>query len=85
MHSWFIGSEPRKVSFFQWAPYISGVRTQSKSKAKDGVNGCQFQSLFIVFVCAVCKECVEISYFDFDLKSSAMVLWTDNLISDRVR
>jgi hypothetical protein len=25
-------------------------------------------------VCAVCKNCAEISYFDFDLKNKTMVL-----------
>jgi hypothetical protein len=28
------------------------------------------------------KECVEISYFDFDLKNNIVILWTENLISD---
>jgi hypothetical protein len=32
------------------------------------------------------KECVEMLYFDFDLKTNTMVLWTDhNLISDPLR
>ena len=26
----------------------------------------QFQSLSIVFACAVCTECAEILYFEFD-------------------
>jgi hypothetical protein len=30
------------------------------------------------------KECVEISYFDFDLKNNIVILWTENLISDTV-
>jgi hypothetical protein len=31
------------------------------------------------------KECSEISYFDIDLKNITMVLWADNLFSDKVR
>jgi hypothetical protein len=38
---------------------------QLKSEAKDRAIGRQFQSLSIVLPCAVCKEFVEISYFDF--------------------
>jgi hypothetical protein len=30
------------------------------------------------------KECVETSYFDFDLKYNIVILWTENLISDTV-
>ena len=30
------------------------------------------------------KECVEISYFDFDLKNNIVILSTENLISDTV-
>jgi hypothetical protein len=30
------------------------------------------------------KECVKISYFDFDLKNNIVILWTENLISDAV-
>jgi hypothetical protein len=46
--------------------FIWSENSSSKIEAKDGDIGRQFQSLSIVFVCAVCKECAEISYFDFD-------------------
>jgi hypothetical protein len=52
--------------------YISGARTRVKSEAKDGAIGRQFQVLSIVFVCAVCKECANISSFDFDLNYGFM-------------
>jgi hypothetical protein len=51
---------------------IWSENSSPKREAKDGGIGCQFQSLSIV--CAVCKECAEISFFDFDLKSNTMVL-----------
>jgi hypothetical protein len=41
----------------------------------------QFQFLSTVFVY---KECADISYFDFDLKNTTMILWTDNFITDTV-
>jgi hypothetical protein len=37
---------------YQWAAYISGAKT----RVKDGPIGNQFQSLSIVFVCAVRHE-----------------------------
>jgi hypothetical protein len=53
---------------------IWSENSSPKSEAKDGAIGSQFQSLSIVFVCAVCKECAEISYFDLDIKNNIMVL-----------
>ena len=52
---------------------IWSENSSPKREAKDGDIGRQFQSLSIVFVCAVCKECTEISFFDFDLKNNTMV------------
>jgi hypothetical protein len=58
--------------------HIPGMYTRKSSstdrgertEANDGAIGRQFQSLFVVFVCAVCKERTEITYFDFDLKNN---------------
>jgi hypothetical protein len=52
---------------------IWSENSSPKREAKDGDIGRQFQSLSIVFVCAVSKECTEISFFDFDLKNNTMV------------
>ena len=50
--------------------YIWSEISSLKLEGKDGVIGRQFQSLPIVFVCAVCKECS----FDFDLKNNT-IMW----------
>ena len=59
--------------------YIWSENSSSKSEAKDAwMQRCMASALSIVFVCAVFKECTNISYFDIDLKNNTLVLWTDN-------
>jgi hypothetical protein len=45
------------------------------SIGRSELIGRQFQSLSIVFVRAVCKECAEISCFDFALWFYKMITW----------
>ena len=49
---------------------ICSEKSSPKSEVQDGVIG---RSVSTVFVYAVCKECVEISYFDFDLNNTVVL------------
>jgi hypothetical protein len=61
-----------QVYFAVSSTYNWSESSSPKSEAKDGAIGYQFQSLSVVFACAVRKECAEISYFNF--KEYYMVL-----------
>jgi hypothetical protein len=62
----------------------SQFRVNRAYKNKNNRKGLELTSNGSFNFRHVGKECVEISYFDFNLKNNIVILWTENLISDTV-